>query len=74
MRVMADIEKVICGLERCLVCNASLLAPDEAQKSYMDCEYTIGVYCGRDKLLRDSLELLKEQETLLKVFETFRKR
>jgi len=74
VRVMADIEKVICGLERCLVCNASPLAPAEAQKAYMDCEYTIGVYCGRDKLLRDSLELLKEQDTLLKVLGTFRKR
>lgn len=71
---MTDIEKVTRGIERCLVCNASPLAPAEAQKAYMDCEYTIGVYCGRDKLLRDTLELLQEQATLFKVLGTFRKR
>lgn len=59
---MADREKVIKGLERCLVCSTSVVAPPEAQKAYIDCEYTTYLYCRQDKLFRDALELLKEQE------------
>jgi len=58
---MADINKVIQGLERCFVCDMSPVAPAEGQKAYLECEYTIGLYCGRDILLRDALALLKEQ-------------
>ena len=55
-----DKEKVIRGLERCLVCNTSAITSAEGEKEYRDCEYTVGLYCRQDKLLRDALELLKE--------------
>lgn len=64
---MPDREKVIKGLERCLVCDMSLIASEEGQKAYIDCEYTTGLYCRRDKLLYEVLELLKEQEKLVDV-------
>lgn len=54
---MADIEKVIKGLERCL----KHTCPDIYSKEYKECEYTVGLYCGKDKLLHEALELLKEQ-------------
>lgn len=57
-----DREKVIKGLERCLICDMSVVAPEEAQNAYRECEYTVGRYCGQKKLLRDALALLKEQE------------
>ena len=56
---MADINKVIQGLERCLVCEMSPIASAEGQKAYLECEYTIALYCGRDRLLLDALKLLK---------------
>ena len=55
---MADREKVIRGLERCL----KHTCPAIDSKEYRDCEYTIGLYCGQDKLMRDALALMKEQE------------
>lgn len=55
---MADIEKVIKGLERCL----KHTCPDIYSKEYKECEYTVGLYCGQDKLLHEALELLKEQQ------------
>ena len=66
---MIDIEKVIKGLERCLVCDTSIICSKNGQQAYIDCEYTVGLYCGRDKLICDALELLKEQQgkiTLMK--------
>ena len=57
---MADIEKVIKGLERCL----KHTCPDIYSKEYKECEYTVGLYCGQDKLLHEALELLKEQEAM----------
>ena len=60
-----DIEKVIKGLERCLICDISVVAPEEAQNAYLECEYTLGLYCGQKKLLRDAISLLKEQRKLI---------
>jgi len=28
----------------------------------VDCEYTVGLYCGQDKLVYETIELLKEQK------------
>ena len=59
---MADIEKIIKAIERCLVCNPSPIASEEANKAYLDCEYTVGLYCGQEKLLYHVIEALKEQK------------
>ena len=59
---MADAEKVLRGWERCKVCNMSLLATPEGRKAYVDCEYTVGLSCRRDKLIDDTITLLKENE------------
>ena len=64
-----DSEKVIKGLERCLICDISVVAPEEAQNAYRECEYTVGFYCGEKKLLRDALALFKEQEAKIKKYE-----
>ena len=55
---MPDIEKVIRGWKRCKTCNMSII---ESNDSYRDCEYTIGLYCGRDKLINETIALLEEQ-------------
>ncbi len=59
-----DREKVIKGLERCIICDISVVALEEAQNAYRECEYTVGLYCGQKKLLRDAITLLKEQEAV----------
>lgn len=62
---MADIEKVIKGLERCL----KHTCPAIYSKEYKECEYTVGLYCGQDKLLNEALELLKQQHGLMLALE-----
>lgn len=62
---MPDREKIIRGLERCLICTTSVIASEEGEKAYRDCEYTVGLYCRQDKLLRDVLSMLKEQEEII---------
>ena len=59
---MPDREKVKKALERCLICDISVVATPEAQKAYLECEYTVGRYCGRKNVLRDALSLLENQE------------
>ena len=59
--MMPDREKIIRGLERCLVCNTSAITSAEGEKAYRDCEYTVALYCRQDKLLRDALALLKQE-------------
>ena len=63
MIVMADIEKVIRGLEFCT----------STDNMCEDCPYFSKEYCNPD-LMRDALSLLQEQDTLSKVLGTFRKR
>lgn len=58
--MMADLEKVLRGWERCKKCNMSPIAPREAHEAYYECEYTIGLYCGKDKLVFETIELLDE--------------
>ena len=63
---MIDREKVIRGLERCLKCSMIPTSSAEELKAYIDCEYTVGLYCGKDKLLFETLELLKKRETVVR--------
>lgn len=58
---MADIEKVLRGIERCKKCTFPNTLDPEGTKAYLECEYTIGLYCGRDRLEMQTEELLKEQ-------------
>ena len=60
---MADLEKILKGWERCDKCNFPALLGD--QTPYMECEYTIGLYCGQDKLIRQTRELIREQEIII---------
>lgn len=64
-------DKVIKGLERCLICDISVIAPEEAQNAYRECEYTVGLYCGEKKLLREAITLLKEQEAKIEQLNRF---
>lgn len=61
-----DREKIISGWERCKVCDTSLIASAEGQRAYIECEYTTGMYCRRDQLIRDTLTLLKEQPEIVR--------
>ena len=63
---MADIDKVIKGWERCQVCNTSVLSDGQGKQAYLDCEYTMGLYCRQDKLIFDTLELLKSQPKIVR--------
>ena len=56
---MADREKILRAWERCKVCNMSPVGNEEGHKAYFDCEYTIGLYCRKDRLIDDTIELLK---------------
>ena len=53
---MIDREKVMRGLERCAKGNCPF------SEEYKACEYTVGMYCGKKRLMMDALELLKAQE------------
>ena len=57
---MADADKVIRGWKRCKECNMS--PAFGLNQAYLDCEYTIGLYCGRDKLIFETIEVLKSQQ------------
>lgn len=57
-----DREKVIKGWERCQKCEMSPLGSEEGTNAYLNCEYTVGLYCNRDKLIAETLALLKEQQ------------
>ena len=58
---MSDTEKIIRGWERC----KAKTCPSIFSKEYYDCEYTDGLYCRQDKLIDDTISLLKEQKKLL---------
>ena len=56
-----DKDKILKGWERCKTCNMS---PIENCDSYLNCEYTTGLYCRKDKLIDETLELIKEQSAV----------
>lgn len=64
-----DREKVIKALERCKICDMSMLASDRGKQAYYDCEYTTGLYCRQDKVIADALAVLKEQEEIIKQYQ-----
>ena len=66
---MIDVEKVLRGWERCKACDMRPIAPEEGQKAYLDCEYTIGMYCGKDKLIYETMEILKHLEPVYPKYE-----
>lgn len=57
---MADLDKVLRGWERCLAGTCTSVC----SKEYKECEYTIGMYCNRDKLIYESIALLKEYKKI----------
>lgn len=61
---MPDREKIIKALERCTICDMSVIASDRGKQAYYDCEYTTGLYCRQDKVIADALALLKGQEAV----------
>lgn len=59
---MPDKENVLRGWDRCSKC----LYPSVFDQQFKDCEYTMGMYCRKDKLISETVELLKEQDELLR--------
>ena len=59
---MPNIEKVICGWERCRKCHEVPMVFSEA---YRDCEYTRGMYCRQDILIEDTIALLRDQQNVI---------
>ena len=55
---MVDRDKIIRAWERCQKDTCPTLFSQE----YFDCEYTMGLYCRKDKLIKDTIELLKEEK------------
>ena len=53
---MDDIEKIIKAWERCRECRSLPVGMSEA---WVECEYTIGLYCAQDKLVGETIKLLK---------------
>ena len=64
---MADFEKVIRGWERCM----AGICPSPFSQEFKDCEYTMGLYCRRDKLIHDTIELLKAQQKEIEKYKDF---
>lgn len=67
--MMPDTDKIAKAWDRCNKCNMSLNADEEGRKAYLDCEYTVGMYCGKDRLIRETIDTLKEQESLIHFLE-----
>lgn len=61
---MKNIDEIIEALERCKICDTSIVASKEGRKAYIDCEYTTGLYCRKDILLDDILFFLKKQKQI----------
>lgn len=59
---MPDIDKITRGWERCL----KHTCPAINSKEYAECEYTLGLYCQQDKLIRETIRLLKQQDALIR--------
>lgn len=53
---MDDLEKIITAWERCRECHSMPVGMSEA---WVKCEYTIGLYCAQDKLVGETINLLK---------------
>ena len=60
---MHDREKLIEGWERC---NDCVKYPIGTSQAYLDCEYTIGLYCAREILFRRTLDFLKSQPDIVR--------
>ena len=56
---MVDIDKVIRGWERCQKCRTF---PLMGNIEYVQCEYTVGLHCGKDRLIYETLCLLRDQK------------
>ena len=57
MNKVESIDDIITAWERCNECR---MHPVGLSQAYLDCKYTIGLYCGQDKLVWHTLDLLKE--------------
>lgn len=53
---MDNLEKIIKAWERCRECHSMPVGLSDA---WVECEYTIGLYCAQDKLVNETLKLLK---------------
>ena len=53
---MDDLEKIIKAWERCRECRSMPVGLSDA---WVKCEYTIGLYCAQDKLVGETIKLLK---------------
>ena len=63
---MPDTEKVLKAWDRCRVCEPCMIASPEGRKAYLDCEYTQGLYCRRDRLIDETIEILKNQPEIVR--------
>ena len=61
---MPDKEKVLRGWDRCSKC----LYPSVFDQQFKDCEYTMGMYCRKDKLISETVKLLKEQDAIIEQY------
>lgn len=55
---MPDLEKVIKGLE----CCAKGTCPSILSDAYMNCPYTVGLYCDKSRLAHDAIALLRKYQ------------
>ena len=54
---MTEKEKILRAWERCDECHKHPIGMSEA---YVECEYTMWLYCRQDALIRDTVELIKK--------------
>jgi hypothetical protein len=62
---MIDADKILQAWERCKICDMSMIPSEAGRKAYIDCEYTTGLYCRIDKLMNDTISLLKEMKQVV---------
>ena len=58
---MQDINNILEAWKRCRKCTMGLIpGNEEGTQAYIDCKYTLGMYCMKDKLEIQTIELLEQ--------------
>jgi len=60
---MTEKEKILQAWERCDECHKHPVGMSEA---YVECEYTMWLYCRQDALIRDTVELIKKTPEIVR--------
>lgn len=61
--MITDKEKILKAWERCDECHKHPVGMSDA---YIECEYTMWIYCRQDELIRETVDLLKNTPDIVR--------